>query len=321
MSGPKEAILGVTWRCNSRCRICDIWKRKSSRELVPRAYGVLPSSLKRISLGGYGEPFMRGDLFEIVHIIRERCPRARIVVVTNGLSPKRILVQAKKMPKDIAIRVSLDGIGDIHDKVRGVKKGFEKARQTLFLLRENGFRDLGVGLVINKLNDSDIENVFAFSKDNKLSFACTVVQSSDITFGMKAGYLPHPIRTIEAIEGITGKLLKSPAPRDWVMAYFLDGLKDHLQGKPRRIHCLAGKEFFYMDPSGNIYPCNILSRKMGMLSDGHFPDLMKDNEDTLKFIDSCPRQCWMTCTVGPSMRKRPLGPSLWILKNYFLNFR
>lgn len=314
MGGPKEAILGVTWRCNSRCRICDIWTRKGSRELLPEDYRALPSALRQVSLGGYGEPFLRKDLYKIVGVIREQCPKTRIVVVTNGLNPRGIVSQVKKMPQDVTIRVSLDGIGSIHDKVRGVPGAYDKATTTLSFLRKEGIRDLGVGLVINSVNDDVVEKVFNYSQENNLSFSCTIAQSSDLTFGKKDEHYPSPEKALQSIETIMGKLLAGFSPRGWATAYFLDGVRSRLKGDPRRVPCLAGKEFFYMDPSGNIYPCNVLAMKMGSLNNSHFPSLLDGNKKILDYIGQCPRQCWMTCTVTPSMRKRSLGPILWILR-------
>jgi len=276
---------------------------------------ALPLSLRQVSLGGYGEPFLRDDFHEIVNVIRKRCPRARIVIVTNGLMPNRILDQAKKMPHDVTLRVSLDGIGHTHDNVRGVKGAFEKAKKTLSILREHEIQDLGIGLVISSLNDTEIEKVFDFARDMGVTFTCTIVQSSDVTFGKKDEYFPDPERTARAVERIEAALLKGFSVRDWATAYFLDGIRDRLKGNPRRIRCLAGKEFFYMDPSGNVFPCNILNMKMGAMLNGSFPSIMSGNGKILDYVTNCPRQCWMTCTVTPSMMKRPLRPLLWTLRS------
>lgn len=315
MSSPREAILGVTWRCNARCKICSVWSRKSGTELSPEDYSALPPSLRQVSLGGYGEPFLRKDFYKIVEVIRKRCPRARIVIVTNGIMPDIIIRQVRKMPRDISIRISLDGIGQTHDNVRGIKGAFEKAKKTLTLLREHGVKDLGIGLVISSLNDSEIEKVFDFTRENNVSFTCTIVQSSEVTFGQKDEYLPDPARTTKAIEKVEAALLKGFSVRDWATAYFLDGIRDQLKGNPRKIRCLAGKEFFYMDPSGDIFPCNILNMKMGAMHNGNFPSIARENGKILDYVTNCPRQCWMTCTVTPSMMKRPLKPVMWTLRS------
>ena len=57
---PTSASLAVTLRCNSRCVICDIWKRKNRQELSPVIYKKLPQGLKNIDITG-GEPFLRND--------------------------------------------------------------------------------------------------------------------------------------------------------------------------------------------------------------------------------------------------------------------
>ncbi len=38
-----------------------------------------------------GEPFLRDDLPDVVRVMREACPRARVVISTNGLATDRIV--------------------------------------------------------------------------------------------------------------------------------------------------------------------------------------------------------------------------------------
>ena len=88
-NGPKQAIIAVTYRCNSRCAMCDIWKKGSIDEVEPSIYYHLPTGLREINLTG-GEPFLRDDLETIVAVILERVPQARIIISSNGLLSERI---------------------------------------------------------------------------------------------------------------------------------------------------------------------------------------------------------------------------------------
>ncbi|MBT4071635.1 MAG: radical SAM protein, partial [Candidatus Magasanikbacteria bacterium] len=55
---PIDCVLGVTYNCNSRCTMCNIWKIKNSPELPVKEYEKLPRSLRDINISG-GEPFLR----------------------------------------------------------------------------------------------------------------------------------------------------------------------------------------------------------------------------------------------------------------------
>ena len=92
---PIDCVLALTYRCNSRCTMCDIWKMENSPELPVLEFAKLPSSLRDINLSG-GEPFLRQDLAEIVAVVAKACPQARFVISSNGFATELILEQMKK---------------------------------------------------------------------------------------------------------------------------------------------------------------------------------------------------------------------------------
>ena len=87
-----------------------------------------------------GEPFMRTDLPDIVSALYRKCDR--IVINTNGLLDKRIIELCKAFPK-VGIRISIDGKGDIHDRIRGVSNNYDRAMHTLETLWKMGHKDIG----------------------------------------------------------------------------------------------------------------------------------------------------------------------------------
>ncbi|MBN2566251.1 MAG: radical SAM protein, partial [Candidatus Eisenbacteria bacterium] len=80
MAGPIGCVVAVTYRCNARCAVCDIWKSPSdpAAELAPEDYAWLPDSLRSVNISG-GEPFLRDDLPGVVSFVARACPKARIV--------------------------------------------------------------------------------------------------------------------------------------------------------------------------------------------------------------------------------------------------
>ena len=81
---PIDAVVAVTYRCNSRCIMCNIGKIKDYPELSVGAYKKLPSSLKDINISG-GEPFLRHDLPQIIKVVKKQCPKAHIILSTSFL--------------------------------------------------------------------------------------------------------------------------------------------------------------------------------------------------------------------------------------------
>src|SRR3989339_2069815 len=108
---PIDCVLALTYNCNARCTMCDIWKIKNSPEIAVEELKKLPTTLRDINLSG-GEPFLRKDLPEVVEIVNQRCPKARIVISSNGFSTALILKQMEKILKikpDIGVAISIDG--------------------------------------------------------------------------------------------------------------------------------------------------------------------------------------------------------------------
>ena len=142
---PTEAYLAVTFRCNCRCRMCDVWRKDPVPEVEPSFYLRLPASLKLVNLTG-GEPFLRADLPEIAEAVTERCPGVTLHVSTNGLATDRIVessLRIRRVNRRVGVRISLDGLGAEHDRVRGVPGAFKKAEGTMQALQQAGLRDLG----------------------------------------------------------------------------------------------------------------------------------------------------------------------------------
>jgi MoaA/NifB/PqqE/SkfB family radical SAM enzyme len=140
-------IFFVTGQCNSRCRHCFYWRNTGpehkgpSLENVRRLSRSLPA-FRTLLLSG-GEPTLRSDLAELVEIFRENSGIQTISVPTNGLVPRRVVEAARQIAQidpqlSVTFNVSLDGFAPVHDAIRGVPGGFERAMQTLKELQEIG---------------------------------------------------------------------------------------------------------------------------------------------------------------------------------------
>ena len=181
---PREALVAVTYRCNSRCIMCNIWKEKPGEEVPASFYGRLPSTLTNINLTG-GEPFLRKDLPEIVEVIKRRCNDPRMVINTNGFTPELIEGAARKIAsvsRKVGIRVSIDGIGEAHDRTRGVSGAYGRALRTLKSLKALGIRDLGVAFTAAGENLTEISKVYALSRELGVEFTIAVAHSSEVYF-------------------------------------------------------------------------------------------------------------------------------------------
>mgnify|MGYP006282621309 CR=1 FL=1 len=293
--------------------MCDIWKRDAlaSDELRPEDYRWLPRSLVSINVSG-GEPYLRDDLPDVVRVMRETCPRARVVVSTNGLAPARIAEMTRRMP-GVAVRVSLDAAGALHDEIRGVPGAYESVLETVRSLREVGVRDLGLAATSTEEHASELPKVRELAGRLGVAFIASAAHSSPIFFGEHETERPSSDEAARVFGELLREDLASKRPRDWARAYYWRGVIDYVRGRRRRLPCRAGTDFFFLDPRGDVYPCNIGGTRMGNIRDGSFAELRRRTRDVVnEAVSTCPHQCWMVCTVTPPMRRRPVGPAAWI---------
>lgn len=321
---PTDAVIAVTYRCNAQCIMCDIWKFDSvqNTELKPTDFKNLPTSLKNINISG-GEPFLKSDLPDVIEVITKRCSNARLVFSTNGLSPKllkKILPDVLKVNPDIGIRFSVDGIGDKHQEMRGVQNSFEKVMTSITVAKELGVKDIGLSYTATNANLDQLLPVYQLTQEKKINFTfCGVAHNSEIE-----GYFTQGNKEIENLELLGQQVniliknhLETWNPNRLARAYYEYGIYFRELYKKRALHCGAADVLFYMDPSGNVFSCNIANKRLGNIRERDFVTIWNSTEanNSRAFAKNCPHQCWMICTVSPFLKKRPFIPLSWILVN------
>ncbi len=308
-SNLKDVVIAVTYQCNSRCIMCEIWKKKSVLELYPEDYINLPKNLQDINITG-GEPFLRNDLYKIIKILSQRCLKANIIISTNGFATDLILSQAEKIIKifpKIKIAISIDGIEEKHNKIRNVINGFEKSIKTIVGLKKVGVKNLKIAFTLGDYNIEELSKVYNLTKKLSLEFSLAIVHSSE-NFFSKENKINKKEKIIEKLNWLIKKELSSWNFKKWLRAYFIYGLKIYIKTGKRIIPDYSGKDNIFIDPVGDIYPCDVSNKKIGELK--YFTSL------NFKKVDSsnCDSN-WMICTARQSMKKHWFKVGWWILKN------
>lgn len=309
-----EALICVTYRCNAKCHMCNIWKYPTDRrkEITVQDLKKLPGGLAFANITG-GEPFLRDDIEELVKIVLTKTKR--LVISTNGYYTEKIVKLAKKYP-NIGVRVSIEGLPAANDELRGLKDGFDHGIRTLIELHELGLKDIGFGITVSDRNAKDLMELYHLAKWLGLEFATAATHNTYYFHKFDNQFTQKKMVTTE-FKKLVKELLKSKKPKDLFRAYFNYGLINYINGKPRLLPCEMGTDVFFMDPYGEVYPCNGMDWSMGNIKKQSFEEIWnsKQAEEVRNKVKNCPKNCWMVGSASPAMKKAKVKVGKWIVKN------
>lgn len=307
----KEVILAITYQCNSRCRMCGIWKKDNPETISLESIKKIPGNLRDINLTG-GEPFMSRDIVEIVKILSAKSPAASFIISSNGLATGIIISKMKEILKinpGVGVAISVDGIGKTYDEIRGIPGGFEKAIETVRALQELGVKKLRLSFTLGDYNISELKLVYALAEKLGVEFSLTLVHSSEQYFSTQ-NFVTRKDEMVEVLNWLIEKELSFWNIKKWLRAYYAYGMKELILNGERMLPDYSGKEGIFIDPNGNIFPSDISTQKLGNISNLDFSSL-----HNLKIEKPMPS--WMICTARTAIRKHWFKAGIWILRNKF----
>lgn len=277
-----QTIFHVTYRCNGSCPYCfNLDRLNSLREdelslqeidRISRTMGDFPW----LMLSG-GEPLLREHLPEIVRIFSANNRIRHVTLPTNGLLPER----AENVSKEILTRcpgvtltlsVSIDGIGQRHDELRGTSGNFAAALETIS--RTGKLRSISprlalkVNTVLSSRNCFDISDIIGYVRTlgvdmhtmdiirnvpNRTTPPLPEEVLSGLPLIMKEicdhyyGY--HNLNTHSSL---FRRLARSAMLRSWEISL------ENLGRNTRYMDCYAGKVNTVLYPSGEVAPCEVL---------------------------------------------------------------
>lgn len=305
----------VTYRCNARCNMCSRFKAPSrpEEELSLETIKKLPPMYFTNITGG--EPFIRTDLKDIVRELYKKSDR--IVISTNGYFTDRILDLAEEFP-EVGIRISIEGLQETNDEIRGLPNGFERGYSTLKKLVEMGHPDVGFGMTVQDRNAPDLVPLYRLSDELGMEFATASLHNSFYFVENKNVIHDRPM-VAQNFEDLINELLKSKSPKKWFRAYFNHGLINYIYGQPRLLPCDMAFDTFFIDPYGDVVPCNGTKDKevMGNLNEQSWDELWNSEraEKVRAKVRHCDRNCWMIGSVSPAMHKYIWKPAAWVLRH------
>jgi len=288
---PIHLTFFVTRRCNSNCPFCfylrsDDGAVQSRPELSLDEIEKISSSLGPLLWLAFsgGEVFLRDDLVEIARTFYRNNRPAIMLFPTNGLLPElireRIETILASCPKSVvALKLSLDGLGDAHDMLRRTPGSFEKTLQTYRAVAELVDRypnfELGVNTVFCSENQDFMNGIIEYVRQlpNVRTHTISLVRGSleEKQYGQvdQKKYLA----TIRKFEQ-NMKEGKSPVYRfgGGRIKAGQDILQRRLihrtmEEQARLIPCYAGRLNLVLEEGGEVHPCEVRKESFGNVRD------------------------------------------------------
>ncbi|MCD4797006.1 MAG: radical SAM protein [Candidatus Cloacimonetes bacterium] len=279
---PINYTIGALYTCNSRCKTCNVWKKKADN-LTLSEYKQVFKKIGRspywITISG-GEPFLREDLIEICKIIYKYSRPAIINIPTNGILTKKIVndVQAitNACPKtNLIINLSIDGINEQHDEIRQVKGNYRKVIDTFEKLKKIKRKNLSIGIhsVISKFNVNNFAltaNALMILKPD--SYITEIAEERVELDTMNSGITPDMLAYKSAIDFLIHRIKneKFSGMNKITQAFrieYYNLVKKIMRDKTQIIPCYSGFASAQISPDGEVWSCCIKAESMGNLRD------------------------------------------------------
>ena len=317
MSKKLNGTVIATYRCNARCTMCSRYKEPSrpEEEISIETIRKLPQMYFTNITGG--EPFIREDLKDIVRELYKKSDR--IVISTNGFFTDRIVDLCKEFP-NVGIRISIEGLEQTNNEIRGLEDGYNRGYTTLKTLREMGMTDVGFGMTVQDRNAPDLVPLYEISNELGMEFATASLHNS-FYFVESNNIIHDRLMVARNFEELVNRLLKSNSPKKWFRAYFNHGLINYIFSQKRLLPCDMSFDTFFIDPYGDVMPCNGTKEKkvMGNLNRQSWDELWSspEAEAVRREVRCCDRNCWMIGSVSPAMHKYIWVPGIWVVWHKF----
>ena len=322
---PRFLTYTVTFACNARCIMCDSWKIAPEDELSPGELdGILAQlpQLDAVRLTG-GEPFVRADFAELAGVVLRRSRPLALHVTTNGFLTERIVRFCATRPRrtPLHVLVSLDGVEEKHNHVRGRANAWRSATATLteLAVRQREWNlQLGVNQTVvdedgveqyrqlrDFLRPLGVDHQFVMAYDVSATYSVergrNVAPKEVGRFATFGKFAESKLR--ELCDEVESDLARLPWWKRWAKQYYVRGIRNRLlhgraEPNPR---CVALNAHLRLFPNGDVPTCQFNGQVVGNLRRQSFAEVWRSagTQAQRQWVAACPG-CWAECEVMPS---------------------
>jgi MoaA/NifB/PqqE/SkfB family radical SAM enzyme len=285
---PYKLNFCITYRCQSRCKTCNIWQLRPKNELwlgEIQEFAQKNPYFRWLQLTG-GEPFLRKEIAEIAKTFLQSSKGLYVISIpTNSLCDRELVIDRVRqilelgVPK-LSITVSLDGYRELHDEIRGVPGNYDKAIALFKDLRElsKKYRNLHVvfGYTICKYNQGQFQKTFdEVGKElpglRYDDFHINLAQYSEHYY-KNAGleFASESAKTASELRQIAQKREVGAGAVSLIERAFLNKLVRFVESGKSPVKSRSLDASLFLDSEGNVFPSIMWDRKIGNIRDAEY---------------------------------------------------
>lgn len=292
--------------CNSRCQMCRIWENHQSRDITTEELrqglrNSLFSEVRSVGLNG-GEPTLRKDLAALTSVLFDELPKLQtIALITNAFKYSEVITRIREVGEVVQahggkldVMVSLDGYGEMHDRVRGKRGNFKRALRTLdYITASPLVSNVRIGCTIIRENVYGLADLFDFCQERGIyiKYRLGIPHKRLYTENLLDPYALTPEEKYHVAEFLEG-LIRHYETSIQQKFFYRSLIGQILHKAPRAAGCDWRHRAATITARGELLYCAVQSKTLGLIASSDSEALYFGNRDHLNEIvehhcDSC----------------------------------
>ena len=301
---PLTAHLKLTENCQARCISCDYWKSRwqddiSTDRAVELLREIAALGIRSLRFTG-GEPLLRKDLFEILQKSAASSFK-RIILQTNGLLLKKLHKEINASPIT-NISLSIDGLKETNDHIRGIRGYFDLGMEGIKLLEG---KRISLSVTLNRISADELQRLGDVAHQagadlefNLLSQSLYFLKDSNI-----ASMWPAPADTQKIVKFVRD-VMKRPS-------YEVDYISDYYNKAPlAEPACVLGFTQVFIVSNGDVLTGCYPLKPVGNILTHSLSDILASEDYYRQSVAMIRRECpGCTCGIETSLAMKHAGSS------------
>lgn len=298
---PITLTFSVTAACQSRCKTCNIGAQYLAHPQIAEKDLTLDEIEKIFKNLGHiyflnisgGEPFLRKDLHDIIARAMRYLKPKIVHIPTNAFLPRKIENETRSILEimsrynhdvPLTVKPSIDGIGEKHDEIRGLKGNFKRLEETIQRLKtiekDHTNFHLELGTVVSNFNIDDLDEIEDWvHRQGVQSYRNEIAEQREEFFNIGEEITPSDevyeklmVNFKKKVEANLNTKRSLARMTESMRLVYYDLVVKILRERRQVIPCYAGISNIHLNYDGELWPCCVLgyAHAMGNLRDFNY---------------------------------------------------